>query len=78
MTEWLIKGQRNVYTYERDGRMKDCTAYLGDRLSHKTRYSYEDDDHGNWTVRREEEFFSSEDGWVASDDVTYREITYFK
>jgi len=76
MTEWLIRGQRNVYTYERDGRMKECSVYQENSSPRKSRYLYEDDNAGNWIVMREEEF-STEDGWVQTK-VTYRDITYFK
>ena len=72
MTEWLIQGQRNIYTYERDGRVKDHYDGNGTR----GRYLYEDDDHGNWIVRREEAFY--EEAWVPVEGVIYREITYFK
>jgi hypothetical protein len=78
MTEWLAGGwQRNVYTYDRGGRMKERSAYAGNTLSVKDRYSYEDDDRGNW-VAKHEETFSPENGWAPVDNITYREITYFK
>lgn len=77
MTEWLIKGQRHVYTYERDGRMKGHSVYDGNTFSFKDRYSYEDDDRGNW-IAKHEETFSLKNGWAPVSNVTYREIIYFK
>ena len=77
MTEWLINGQKNAYTYEADGRMIERSVYDGNRLVLKDRYSYEDDDRGNW-IAKHEEMFSPENGWVPVSNVTRREITYFK
>lgn len=83
MTEWLIKGQRSFYTYERNGRTKEQFVYsganIGDKVIIKYRFSYEDDDKGNWIVMRESVFYPDkpEYGW-SEGDVTYREITYFR
>ena len=71
-------GRKTVYTYHHDGRTKEKSVYIANKLSVRYRYSYEDDDNGNWIVMRELMFDPaySEAGWSGSA-VTYREIAYF-
>lgn len=78
MTEWLRGKERTVYRYDPDGRIKEKFVYSGNRLLTRYRYSYEDDDNGNWIVMREFVFEPAypETGWSKSD-ITLREITYF-
>ena len=61
-----MRGQINATLLTRDAQIASSGG----------RYLYENDDRGNWIVRREEAFY--EDAWVPVAGVTYREITYFK
>lgn len=76
---WLPKGQRIVYTYEPDGRIKEKFVYDGKTNTIRDRFSYNDDEQGNWIEMHQFSYFPSrpEDGW-REGEVTYREIIYFR
>jgi hypothetical protein len=76
--QWPRKQQRNVSTYEHDGRVKESFVYDGYVNTIRSRFEYTDDEKGNWIEKREFTYFPSrpEAGW-SEGTVTYRELTYF-
>jgi hypothetical protein len=81
LVEWLFRKDetREVYTYEPDGRAKEKFVYIRNAIASKYRFSYRDDEYGNWREMREFVFYPGKPdlGW-SERDITVRKITYFQ
>ena len=81
MTAWFIKGTKQLYEYDSEGRVKEKTQWKDGEIQIRTRYRYKDDNHGNWIEQYEFNNFpntnldSSE--WFEGE-TNYREITYYE
>ena len=71
---------KHVFSYDRNGFVREEKIYLNGSLRSVSRYEYETDDAGNWIKKYKSTAFGpeySEDN-STPESVTYREITYHR
>lgn len=81
MTIWYIKGTKQIYEYDSEGRAKGKIQSRDGKIEIKTRYRYKDDKYGNWIEQYEYVNFPNAsnvdpDAWIEGE-TNYREITYY-
>lgn len=84
LTTWFVRGTKQTYEYDSEGRRKEKTQWRDGKLEIKTRYRYKDDKYGNWIEQYEYVNYPnvsnsqiSPNDWIEGD-TEYREITYYE
>lgn len=69
---------RWVYSYDRNGFLVEEKVFKGSQLQYINRYTYEIDEHGNWTKQSGTNYDPKdpESGFIPAT-TTYREIIYY-
>ncbi|MDQ3063533.1 MAG: trypsin-like peptidase domain-containing protein [Acidobacteriota bacterium] len=77
MTTYYIGGQKITFSYDSEGRMKESIQWKNEKIQFKIRYSYKNDEYGNWIEQSKSYYFPNEDDDWRDGETSYREITYY-